>query len=120
MIDIYSHDDDAIVGIQPGLSEGMDERQDTYVPVDDNRLLAMGAYFRLFGGWKPEAVKTPTLLLRAGERFFDWTRSTDGDWRSYWDLEHTAVDVPGNHFTMMEEHAPTTAQAVEGWLDTTG
>ncbi|MCM9082282.1 type I polyketide synthase [Streptomyces spororaveus] len=120
MIDIYSHDDDAIVGIQPGLSEGMDERQDTYVPVDDNRLLAMGAYFRLFGGWKPEAVKTPTLLIRAGERFFDWTRSTDGDWRSYWDLEHTAVDVPGNHFTMMEEHAPTTAQAVEGWLDTTG
>ncbi|MEU9015555.1 SDR family NAD(P)-dependent oxidoreductase, partial [Streptomyces sp. NPDC048479] len=120
MIDIYSHDDDAIIGIQPGLSEGMDERQDTYVPVDDNRLLAMGAYFRLFGGWKPAAVKTPTLLIRAGERFFDWSRSTDGDWRSYWDLEHTAVDVPGNHFTMMEEHAPTTAQAVEGWLDTTG
>ncbi|WP_330333041.1 type I polyketide synthase [Streptomyces sp. NBC_00536] len=120
MIDIYSHDDDAIIGIQPGLSEGMDERQDTYVPVDDNRLLAMGAYFRLFGGWKPEAVKTPTLLLRAGERFFDWTRSTDGDWRSYWDLDHTAADVPGNHFTMMEEHAPTTAQAVEGWLDTIG
>nr|AAX98192.1 polyketide synthase type I [Streptomyces aizunensis] len=120
MIDIYSHDDDAIIGIQPGLSEGMDERQDTYVPVDDNRLLAMGAYFRLFGGWKPEVVKTPTLLVRAGERFFDWTRSTDGDWRSYWDLDHTALDVPGNHFTMMEEHAPTTAQAVEGWLDTTG
>ncbi|MDQ0841386.1 acyl transferase domain-containing protein/thioesterase domain-containing protein/short-subunit dehydrogenase/acyl carrier protein [Streptomyces sp. V1I6] len=119
MIDIYSHDDDAIIGIQPGLSEGMDERQDSYVPVDDNRLLAMGAYFRLFGGWKPAAVKTPTLLVRAGERFFDWSRSTDGDWRSYWDLEHTAVDVPGNHFTMMEEHAPTTARAVEEWLDAT-
>ncbi|MFF1561796.1 SDR family NAD(P)-dependent oxidoreductase, partial [Streptomyces sp. NPDC058279] len=119
MLDIYSHDDDAIIGIQPGLSEGMDERQDTYVPVDDSRLLAMGAYFRLFGGWKPTAVKTPTLLVRAGERFFDWSRAADGDWRSYWDLEHTAVDVPGNHFTMMEEHAPTTARAVEEWLDAT-
>ncbi|MFE9879020.1 SDR family NAD(P)-dependent oxidoreductase, partial [Streptomyces sp. NPDC005784] len=117
LIDIYSHDDDAIVGIQPGLSAGMDERQDSYVPVDDDRLLAMGAYFRLFGGWKPKAVKTPTLLLRAGEPFFDWRRGSDGDWRSYWDLDHTAADVPGNHFTMMEEHAGETAGAVESWLD---
>ncbi|MFJ9648379.1 SDR family NAD(P)-dependent oxidoreductase [Streptomyces sp. NPDC101206] len=117
LIDIYSHDDDAILGIQPGLSAGVDERQDTYVPVDDNRLLAMGAYFRLFAGWKPEAVKTPTLLVRAQEQFFDWTRAADGDWRSYWDLEHTALDVPGNHFTMMEQHARTTALAVEEWLD---
>ncbi|MFD7629729.1 type I polyketide synthase [Streptomyces sp. NPDC059851] len=116
LIDIYSHDDDAILGIQPGLSAGVDERQDTYVPVDDDRLLAMGAYFRLFAGWKPQAVKTPTLLVRAQEQFFDWNRATDGDWRSYWDLEHSAVDVPGNHFTMMEQHARTTAGAVDEWL----
>ncbi|MFD4137249.1 type I polyketide synthase, partial [Streptomyces goshikiensis] len=117
LVDIYSHDDDAILGIQPGLSEGVDERQGSYVPVDDSRLLAMGAYFRLFGGWKPDAVKAPTLLVRAQEQFFDWTRATDGDWRSYWDLEHTAVDVAGNHFTMMEQHATTTAGTVEEWLD---
>ncbi|NXY96048.1 SDR family NAD(P)-dependent oxidoreductase [Streptomyces sp. BR123] len=117
LIDIYSHDDDALLGIQPGLSAGVDERQDTYVPVDDHRLLAMGAYFRLFAGWKPETVKTPTLLVRSQEQFFDWTRPADGDWRSYWELEHTAVDVPGNHFTMMEQHARTTARAVEEWLD---
>ncbi|MFE1863453.1 type I polyketide synthase, partial [Streptomyces anandii] len=121
LIDIYSHDDDAIVGIQPGLSSGMNERQESYVPVDDNRLLAMGAYFRLFGGWKPRPVEAPTLLVRAGERLFDWTRDAgsgngDGDWRSYWDLEHTAVDVPGNHFTMMEQHADATAHAVDDWL----
>ncbi|MFJ5546232.1 type I polyketide synthase [Streptomyces sp. NPDC093225] len=117
LIDIYSHDDDAILGIQPGLAKGVDERQDTHVPVDDHRLLAMGAYFRLFGGWKPQEIKTPTLLVRAEERFFDWTRPADGDWRSYWDLEHGVLDVPGNHFTMMERHADTTARAVEGWLD---
>nr|WLD25870.1 turonicin A polyketide synthase subunit TurHI [Streptomyces sp.] len=117
LIDIYSHDDDAILGIQPGLAKGVDERQDTHVPVDDNRLLAMGAYFRLFGGWKPQEIKTPTLLVRAEEQFFDWTRPADGDWRSYWDLEHGVLDVPGNHFTMMEQHAQTTARAVEGWLD---
>ncbi|MEU5274519.1 type I polyketide synthase [Streptomyces hygroscopicus] len=114
LLDIYSHDQDAAVALQPGLSAGMAERSAGQVPVDDTRLLAMGAYFRLFGGWRPKEVKTPTLLVRAGERLFDWSR--DGDWRSYWQLPHTALDVPGNHFTMMEEHAGTTAQAVADWL----
>jgi hypothetical protein len=27
--------------------------------------------------------------------------------------------VPGNHFTMMEGHAATTAKAVAAWLDST-
>ncbi|MBO3675070.1 type I polyketide synthase, partial [Streptomyces sp. NEAU-YJ-81] len=114
LLDIYSHDRDAAVALQPGLSAGMDERSAGQVPVDDTRLLAMGAYFRLFGQWRPKEVKTPTLLVRAGERLFDWSR--DGDWRSYWQLPHTALDVPGNHFTMMEEHAGTTARAVADWL----
>jgi hypothetical protein len=26
------------------------------------------------------------------------------------------VDVPGDHFTMMEDHAATTAVAVDRWL----
>ncbi|AQA11939.1 type I polyketide synthase [Streptomyces malaysiensis] len=115
LLDIYSHDRDAAVGLQPGLSAGMDERSAGQVPVDDTRLLAMGAYFRLFGEWRPSEIKTPTLLVRAGERLFDWSRD-DGDWRSYWQLPHTALDVAGNHFTMMEEHAGTTARAVEDWL----
>ncbi|WP_210609286.1 type I polyketide synthase [Streptomyces rhizosphaericus] len=114
LLDIYSHDRDAAVALQPGLSAGMDERSAGQVPVDDTRLLAMGAYFRLFGKWRPKEVKTPTLLVRAGDRLFDWSR--DGDWRSYWQLPHTALDVPGNHFTMMEEHAATTARAVADWL----
>ncbi|MBD3009675.1 type I polyketide synthase, partial [Streptomyces sp. 5-10] len=114
LLDIYSHDRDAAVALQPDLSAGMDERSAGQVPVDDTRLLAMGAYFRLFGEWRPKEVKTPTLLVRAGDRLFDWSR--DGDWRSYWQLPHTALDVPGNHFTMMEEHAATTARAVADWL----
>jgi hypothetical protein len=26
------------------------------------------------------------------------------------------LDVPGNHFTMMEAHARSTADATDGWL----
>ncbi|MCC3768755.1 SDR family NAD(P)-dependent oxidoreductase, partial [Streptomyces sp. UNOC14_S4] len=116
LLDIYSHDADAAIGIQPGLTAEVGERSEGHVPVDDARLLAMGAYFRLFGEWRPREIKTPTLLVRAGERLFDWTRDGSGDWRSYWDLEHTALDVDGNHFTMMEEHAGTTARTVADWL----
>jgi hypothetical protein len=31
----------------------------------------------------------------------------------------TIIDVPGNHFTMMGEHADITARAVNRWLDET-
>ncbi|MEU0839173.1 SDR family NAD(P)-dependent oxidoreductase [Streptomyces sp. NPDC005962] len=114
LLDIYSHDRQAAMALQPGLRAGIDERSTGHVPVDDARLLAMGAYFRLFGQWEPREVKTPTLLVRAEEQFFDWSR--DGDWRSYWELPHTVRDVPGHHFTMMEDHAGTTARVVEDWL----
>ncbi|MFD7507521.1 SDR family NAD(P)-dependent oxidoreductase, partial [Streptomyces sp. NPDC059850] len=114
LLDIYSHDPEAAMALQPGLRAGIGERSTGPVPVDDARLLAMGAYFRLFGQWQPREVKTPTLLVRAEEQFFDWSR--DGDWRSYWELPHSVRDVPGHHFTMMEDHAGTTARAVEDWL----
>ena len=31
-------------------------------------------------------------------------------------LADTVVDVPGDHFTMLGEHAATTARAVDDWL----
>ncbi|GCB43883.1 type I polyketide synthase [Streptomyces sp. NL15-2K] len=114
LIDIYSHDVEALAGIQPVLSTGMIEREDGYIPMDDTRLTAMGGYVRLFHGWQPTPVQAPTLLLRATEPMFGWSR--DGDWRSSWTLPHTAVDTPGNHFSVMEDHAVTTARAVDEWL----
>ncbi|MBP2706921.1 SDR family NAD(P)-dependent oxidoreductase [Microbispora sp. RL4-1S] len=114
LIDIYSHDVEALAGIQPVLSAGMIEREDGYVPMDDTRLTAMGGYVRLFHGWQPTPIQAPTLLVRAAEPMFGWSR--DGDWRSSWTLPHTAVDAPGTHFSMMEEHAATTARIVDEWL----
>nr|WP_217143047.1 type I polyketide synthase [Streptomyces sp. AC627_RSS907] len=114
LIDIYSHDIEALAGIQPVLSAGMIEREDGYVPMDDTRLTAMGGYVRLFHGWQPAPVQAPTLLVRATEPMFGWSR--DGDWRSSWSLPHTALDTPGNHFSVMEEHAATTARTVDAWL----
>ncbi|WP_192583293.1 hypothetical protein [Streptomyces albicerus] len=40
------------------------------------------------------------------------------DWRTSWPLPHEFVDVPGNHLTLLQEHARTTASAVREWIGT--
>ncbi|MFF3177783.1 SDR family NAD(P)-dependent oxidoreductase [Streptomyces sp. NPDC057900] len=88
----------------------------TVVPLDDTRLTAMGAFHRLLLDWAPRPTRAPVLHLRAGEPMAAWTDPLT-DWRSVWDGAHTVADVPGNHFTMMTEHAPTMARTVDAWLD---
>ncbi|MFJ8888290.1 SDR family NAD(P)-dependent oxidoreductase [Streptomyces sp. NPDC102402] len=88
----------------------------TVVPLDDTRLTAMGAYHRLLLDWTPRPTRAPVLHLRADEPMAPWTDPVT-DWRSVWNGAHTVTDVPGNHFTMMTEHAPTTARTVDAWLD---
>ncbi|MFC8100179.1 SDR family NAD(P)-dependent oxidoreductase [Streptomyces sp. NPDC057363] len=84
------------------------------VPLDDTRLTAMGAYHRLLQDWRPRPTRAPVLHLRAGLPMAPWT-DPDRDWRSVWHDAHTTADVPGNHFTMMTEHAPDTARAIDAW-----
>ncbi|MFE6617905.1 SDR family NAD(P)-dependent oxidoreductase [Streptomyces sp. NPDC057740] len=97
--------------------------QDTGRPVltrdDDTALAAIGAYNRIFLGWDPEPVTTPTLLVRALRPTPAMAASADADdWRTSWPTEHDVVDVPGDHLTMMREHAETTASAVRAWIGT--
>jgi hypothetical protein len=79
----------------------------------------MGAYNRIFLGWEPEPVDTPTLLVRATEPTPAMEASADGrngNWRTSWPLPHDCLDVPGDHLTMMREHAGTTASAIRTWI----
>jgi polyketide synthase 12 len=90
----------------------MEQARDTE---DDAWLTAMVHYF--FLDW-PQLARTavPTLLVRASEPMDGAAESTD--WQASWDLaaDMTVADVPGNHFSMMAEHADTTARAVNEWL----
>ncbi|WP_432126500.1 SDR family NAD(P)-dependent oxidoreductase [Streptomyces sp. bgisy082] len=86
------------------------------VALDDTRLTAMGAFHRLLLDWAPRPTRAPVLHLRAAEPMAPWTDPLT-DWRSVWDGARAVADVPGNHFTMMTEHAPTTARTVDAWLD---
>nr|BCN92181.1 modular polyketide synthase [Streptomyces sp.] len=85
-------------------------------PMSDARLLAMGRYARFLAGPRPGRSSAPVLLVRASEPLGDWQEER-GDWRAHWDLPHTVADVPGDHFTMMRDHAPAIAEAVLSWLD---
>ncbi|MEU6912433.1 SDR family NAD(P)-dependent oxidoreductase [Streptomyces olindensis] len=84
----------------------------------DRALAAMGAYNRIFLGWAPEPVTTPTLLVRAQRPTPAMADSADGDdWRTSWPTAHDLVDVPGDHLTMMREHAESTAAAIRAWIE---
>lgn len=89
--------------------------------VDDTRLLAMGAYSSAFADWRPTAIDgVPTLAVRASEPAWDLADGEAEAWQATWDLSHLAVEVPGGHFTMITEHAETTAEAVRAAMEEGG
>jgi len=86
--------------------------------IDDNWLIALGAYLRMMDTWVLEPHDVPTLLVRATEALPNRTGSASPGLRFHaeWNYPHETVDVPGNHFTLMEEHAQTTAIAIKSWI----
>ncbi|MEU7134885.1 alpha/beta fold hydrolase [Streptomyces sp. NPDC046261] len=96
-----------LLGMPARLPLQLGERFDT--AVDDMSVAALGAYTRMARGWHPEPTDIPTLMVHA---------TSEGHGRSSWPAPHTAVDVPGDHWSMTEEHASTTAEAIRAWLGT--
>nr|WQM80066.1 AMP-binding protein [Streptomyces sp.] len=43
-----------------------------------------------------------------------------GAWRTSWLEPYDTVDVPGDHWSMTETHARTTAEAIRAWLAALG
>ncbi|GLJ92931.1 hypothetical protein GCM10017589_55420 [Streptomyces poonensis] len=87
-----------------------------YMRSGGEQLTAMGRYLRLFDDWAAPETAAPTLLVRAGEPV-PAAAGGDGDGRAA-PPEHvdTVVEVAGNHYSMLEDHAGTTAAAVDTWL----
>lgn len=81
-----------------------------FSPADHHRLTAMAGYLDLFAGRRPERLAAPTLFVRARDPLPGVEAAPS------WNLPHTEVTVPGDHFTVLEEHARTTALTVHQWL----
>ncbi|MFF7122062.1 alpha/beta fold hydrolase [Streptomyces sp. NPDC008240] len=101
----------------------MGEEFDT--AVEDMALAALGAYTRMLRGWRPEPLDVPTLLVRATDRLPEMgthgSREPESrDWRASWPQLSETVDVPGDHWTVTGEHAPTTARAIRDWINRLG
>jgi thioesterase domain-containing protein/acyl carrier protein len=112
--DLYLPGDTTMSGWDTELSEGAFAREDEYVPMDDLRLTAMAWYAGIFWQWQPEAVEAPTLLVRASEPLGPVQEGQD--WQSSWAGAESVVDVAGNHFSMVGDHAPATALAIDSWI----
>ncbi|WP_237547825.1 type I polyketide synthase [Streptomyces sp. SID5473] len=118
LLDTYLSDNQGITQFNDVLMGGMFAREDRAAPMDGTRLTAMGGYFRLLDDWKPPEVRAPVLLVRATAPL-GTPAAEAGDWRSSWAGADAVADVPGDHFSIMEEHVATTGEAVADWLRST-
>ncbi|WP_216587351.1 type I polyketide synthase [Streptomyces brasiliscabiei] len=119
LLDTYLSGDEAMTQFDDVLVSGMFEREDRAAPMDGTRLTAMGRYFQLLDDWEPPPVAAPVLLVRASSPLAEPAPDGDIDWRASWPSAHSVLDVPGNHWSMMEQHLKTTVEAVSGWLGKT-
>ncbi|MER5972279.1 type I polyketide synthase [Streptomyces sp. NPDC002055] len=92
------------------MTAGMLENSAQFASAETDRLTAMAGYLELYAGWKPTALTAPTLFVRAGDRL-PGIEAADP-----WSLPHSEITVPGDHFTVLEDHSRTTALALHTWL----
>jgi acyl transferase domain-containing protein/NADPH:quinone reductase-like Zn-dependent oxidoreductase/acyl carrier protein len=81
--------------------------------VDDEDLLAMGAYFRVGAEWEPLPIEAPSLLVRASEPLGD---AFENGRLASWQLPPDVVEVAGDHFGLIDEAADETARAIDAWV----
>ncbi|MEU0692428.1 alpha/beta fold hydrolase [Streptomyces niveus] len=115
LLDTYLPDGGGNDDLWREMFEGMLDREDSFGGFSAPRLAAMSRYSELILDRSPGALTAPVLFVRPAESFTSGGADTD-DWRSGWDADHTLREVPGNHFTLLEESATTTAVAVDDWL----
>ena len=99
--------------------EGLFAREEVFGRFNSARLSAMGRYARLVGEVKPVDIAAPVLFVRPEKSLT--AGDADGgagpdDWRASWDTADTVLEVPGDHFGIVESRADLTAAAVEEWL----
>ncbi|MFJ7150330.1 type I polyketide synthase [Streptomyces sp. NPDC100445] len=111
LLDTYLPGDDGKDGLWRQMFDGMLERESSLGGFGTARLAAMSRYSDLIQHCLPGALSAPVLFVRPTESF---ATGTD-DWRAVWPQEHHAVEVPGTHFTLLEDFAAATAEAVDSW-----
>ncbi|MFI6512758.1 type I polyketide synthase [Streptosporangium sp. NPDC050855] len=119
LLDTFLPDDKVIDDLGTQMVQGMFDREASFGPFTSARLGAMGRYYKLFRECTLGQVRAPILFLRPDTPLPgpDGVPTATPDWRASWHTEHVAREVEGDHFTMLEDRAPSMARAIEGWLE---
>lgn len=117
LLDTYSPRAEALHRVLPAVLAGTDDVAGRVeMGIDDVRLTALGGYRRIFDRWEPAELKAPILMVRATEPAWAVPSEEGHRWQAAWEQDHSIVDVPGDHISMMDEHAAGTAEAVRSAL----
>ncbi|ADG80057.1 6-deoxyerythronolide-B synthase OS=Tsukamurella paurometabola (strain ATCC 8368 / DSM / CCUG 35730 / CIP 100753 / JCM 10117 / KCTC 9821 / NBRC 16120 / NCIMB 702349 / NCTC 13040) OX=521096 GN=Tpau_3476 PE=4 SV=1 [Tsukamurella paurometabola] len=116
LVDTYLPQSNLVDQFGLALMDGMAEREGTFVTLTDERLSAMGWYLDMWKHWQPDSLSTPTLLARATEPLSAGLAELGTDWRASWPHRHHAIDIRGNHFSMLEQHSADSAAAIDEWI----
>nr|WP_225848934.1 type I polyketide synthase [Streptomyces sp. HPF1205] len=114
LLDTYLPGSEELAALAPAIGRGMVRRLEEYSPLGAERVTAMTGYLGLLDGLRPQELKAPVLLVRPERPVAGAEAVTH--WRSAWPGRHDAVEVPGDHFSLIEGDAATTARAVRDWL----
>ncbi|MCM3926041.1 thioesterase domain-containing protein, partial [Frankia sp. AiPs1] len=101
---------------------GIAVNDQAFALMTESQITAQGAYLDLFENWRPRGVAAPVMLLRAAERMPRRTVAEDitghgQAWTTDWSMDHDSFDVAGDHQSMMNEHAASTARDLHRWLE---
>ncbi len=120
LIDTFRVDDTAMKFGFDQLMREVLAMESAYGPYDAARLSAMPYYFQVLGDFAPVTLAAPTLFVQAAQPFVEPPEGVDpAEMRARpWDPDHTLRTVPGDHFSLGQEHAPTTARTIDEWLTT--
>ncbi len=110
LLDTYAPDSPLLARMLPLV---LAANADPEATAGDPRLLAMGAYVRIFSEWEAPAIAARTLLVRADRPA--WEPDSE-DWQARWELPHTPVEAEGDHFSIVTDGAAKTAALIEDVL----
>ncbi len=83
------------------------DRAHEAVAIEDAKLLALGSYVDALDGWRPSAVNSPSLAIRAAERLGA---------AEAWSLASEEREVVGDHFSVIEGDVAAVVEATSEWM----
>ncbi|PZG48849.1 hypothetical protein C1I98_12290, partial [Spongiactinospora gelatinilytica] len=117
LLDTYSPDSSAMGELWTSLLAGLLDREAMFGPFNSARLAGMGWYSGLLETCEVREIGVPTLFVRP-EAWVAPDGAEDDSWRANWDGAHTTVELPCDHFSIIEDQAHETVTVIENWLTT--